>query len=439
MPRRRAGATAERIAAIDAGGGGIYILTSLIDAFRVLRETPARIKHCILFSDAADAEEKAANEMPDGAKGGGTALDLVAQMRAERITTSVVGLGTNGDKDVAFLRLLADGGGGRFYLTEDARNLPQIFSTETMKVTQSSLVEEPTTARPAGPSPITAGLDWGGAPLLLGYNATKPKPTAEVALTAETGEPLLATWRYGLGQTAAWTSDAKARWAAEWLTWPGYGKFWAQFARALLRRDARGGFAVRTTEVDDGETLRLDIDAISPEGRFRDGLTVTVAALDPATNETRAVSAAQAGPGLYRAEVALPAGGEGNTMFAVSAAELPNERPFVFGHARPVAAEFRRLEPDEPLLRELAAAGGGRFDPAPAEVFGTRPPAGGGNSGGRRRDATGAFLLAALLLLPLDVFLRRRTWRLPPARGPGVALPVERQTAGVLQGNERGP
>ena len=35
--------------------------------------------------------------------------------------------------------------------------------------------------------------------------------------STEAGEPLLATWRYGLGQTAAFTSDAKSRWAAEWF------------------------------------------------------------------------------------------------------------------------------------------------------------------------------------------------------------------------------
>lgn len=432
-------AAAERIAAIDAGGGGIYIYTSLVDAFRVLRETSAKIKHCILFSDAADAEEKAAGEMADGAKGAGTALDLVGTMRAERITVSVVGLGGANDKDVPFLKLLADGGGGRFYLTEDARNLPQIFSTETMKVAQSSLVEEPTAARPAAPSPITAGLDWEGAPLLLGYHATKPKPTAEVALLTETGEPLLATWRYGLGQTAAWTSDAKARWAAEWVgSWPGYGKFWAQFARALLRRDARGGFAVRATETTGGERLRLEIDAVSPEGQFRDGLTVTVAALDPASGESRAFPAVQTGPGLYRAEVPLTpnaatataaGGGEGSLMLAVSAAELSGERPFVLGHARSVPAEFRRLTPDENLLRELAETTGvrGRFNPVPEEVFRVRPAVGG--RGGRVRDLTGAFLLAALLWLPVDVFLRRRTWQ--SSRGARVSVREARQTASV--------
>ncbi len=53
--------------------------------------------------------------------------------------------------------LLAERGNGRFYLTDDATTLPQIFSTETMKVAQSSLVEEPFNPVPAAPSPLAAG------------------------------------------------------------------------------------------------------------------------------------------------------------------------------------------------------------------------------------------------------------------------------------------
>src|SRR5204862_8058391 len=142
--------------------------TSMVEAFQQLRDTPARVKHLLLFSDAADAEEKAAGEMSDGIRTGGNSLDLASAMLAAKITTSVVGLGTEQDKDTPFLRQLAERGQGRFYLTNDATTLPQIFSTETMKVAQSSIVEEPTQAVPVGKSALTAGLDWAQSPLLLG-------------------------------------------------------------------------------------------------------------------------------------------------------------------------------------------------------------------------------------------------------------------------------
>ena len=273
------GAAEQKILSITAGGGGIYIYTSMVEAFQQLRDVPAKVKHLLLFSDAADAEEKAAGEMSDGLQTGGNSFDIASAMLAAKITTSVVGLGTEQDKDVTFLRQLAERGSGRFYITDDATTLPQIFSTETMKVAQSSLVEEPFLAVSVVKSPITAGLDWAQSPLLLGYNATKPKPTADLLLTTERGEPLHATWRYGLGQAAAFTSDAKTRWASEWIAWPGYGKFWAQLVRALMRKSDQSSFDVTTSVT--ANRLELSIDAIKPDGSFRNQMPVSVNMLGP--------------------------------------------------------------------------------------------------------------------------------------------------------------
>jgi uncharacterized membrane protein len=393
-------AAEQKILSITAGGGGIYIYTSMVDAFQQLRDVPARVKHLLLFSDAADAEEKSAGEMSDGIQGGGNSLDLASAMLAAKITTSVVGLGTEQDKDTAFLRQLAERGSGRFYLTDDATTLPQIFSTETMKVAQSSLIEEPFLAVPMAKSPITSGLDWPQSPLLLGYNATKPKPTAELLLTTERGEPLLATWRYGLGQAAAFTSDAKSRWAAEWLTWPGYGKFWSQLVRTLMRKSDQSSFQVNTSET--GDRLELTIDAIKPDGSFRNQMPVSVNMLH-ADGTTETQTAEQEGPGQYRTTFELPT--EGTSIFSVSSPDLP-DGGYVFGHTRSYPQEFLRTETNEPLLHTLASLGGGKFSPSPAEVF-ARPAV----AARTHKDLTNYFLELALLLLPLDIWLRRRTWR----------------------------
>jgi uncharacterized membrane protein len=393
-------AAEQKILSINAGGGGIYIYTSMVEAFQQLRDVPARVKHLLLFSDADDAEEKAAGEMSDGIRTGGNALDLASAMLAAKITTSVVGLGTDHDKDVSFLRQLAERGSGRFYLTDDATTLPQIFSTETMKVAQSSLIEEPFLAVPAAKSPITAGVDWAQSPLLLGYNATKPKPTAEILLTTERGEPLLATWRYGLGQAAAFTSDAKSRWAAEWLAWPGYGKFWSQLVRSLMRRSDQSSFQVTTSEV--GNRLELTIDAIKPDGSFRNQMPVSVNMVEPG-GATKTLVAQQDAPGEYRATFDLPE--EGTSIFSVSSPDLP-DGGYVFGHTRSYPQEFLRTEVNETLLRTLASLGRGKYAPSPAEVF-ARPA----TAATTHRELTNYFLEAALLLLPLDIWLRRRTWR----------------------------
>lgn len=390
---------AQKVLSITAGGGGIYVYTSLAEAFTALRDVNARIKHVILFSDAADAEEKQAGEQSDGAQGSGTALELASAMVSAKITTSVVALGAEQDKDTTFLRQLAERGQGRFYLTSDATTLPQIFSTETMKVAQSSLVEEPTQAVPMQPSPLTAGIDWAQSPLLLGYNATKPKPTAEVLLATERGEPLLATWRYGLGQTAAFTSDAKARWAGEWMTWPGYGKFWAQFVRGLLRKSGPAAFEVTRREVEN--QLELRVDAVTPDGAFRNRLPITVTARTP-DDTTQSVTAVQEAPGSYRASLKLP--DEGTTVVNISSPDLP-DGGMAFAHTRSYPREYVSTDTNEGLLREIAAAGGGQYAPSPAAVF--VPPA---VVAQRPRDLSNWLLMAALILMPVDIFLRRRTW-----------------------------
>ncbi len=389
-----------KILSVTAGGGGIYIYTSLVEAFGQLRDIPARIKHIILFSDAADAEEKNGGEMGDGARGGGSSLDLASAMLASKITTSVVALGLDSDKDTAFLRQLAERGNGRFYLTSDATTLPQIFSTETMKVAQSSLIEEPFLAVPVKPSPLTAGIDWAQSPLLLGYNATKPKPTADILLATERGEPLLATWRYGLGQSAAFTSDARARWAAEWLPWPGFGKFWAQVARGLMRKTDQASFSVTTRKQAD--KLLVTVDATTPEGAFHNRLPITINALGP-DGDTRTTTAVQTAPGQYEASLDLPP--TGTTIVSVTSPDLPDGGT-TFGHTRSYPAEFLSTDTNENLLRSLAGIARGKFDPKPEDVF-ARPSL----SAPERRDLTDLFLIAALVLLPLDIWFRRRTWK----------------------------
>ncbi|MDB6154900.1 MAG: von Willebrand factor type domain protein [Chthoniobacteraceae bacterium] len=389
----------QKILSVTAGGGGIYIYTSLAEAFQLLRDAPARIKHLILFSDAADAEEKNAGEMSDGSKGNGTSFDLATAMLAAKITTSVVALGLESDKDTAFLRQLAERGNGRFYLTSDATTLPQIFSTETMKVAQSSLVEEPFQAVPSGKSAIIAGIDWAQSPLLLGYNTTKPKPGSQILLATERGEPLLATWRYGLGQTAAFTSDAKSRWAADWLNWPGFNKFWPQLVRGLMRKSDQASFGVTANE--SAGKLTVSVDALKPDGAFRNALPLEINA-GPQDGATQRLIARQESPGQYSATFDLPS--EGTTLFHLTSPDLP-DGGYDFAHTQSYPREFLTSETNDSLLSQMAQLAPGKFNPQPAEIFGAPK-----NPAVSRYDLSSAFLISALLLFPLDIWLRRRTW-----------------------------
>ena len=60
--------------------------------------------------------------------------------------------------------------------------------------------------------------------------AARPKPYASAPAAGRS----LVRWQYGLGRAAVFTSDAKNRWAVNWVTWPGFDRLWANIFRDIL-------------------------------------------------------------------------------------------------------------------------------------------------------------------------------------------------------------
>src|SRR5262249_5959420 len=105
------------------------------------------------------------------------------------------------------------------------------------------------------------------SPVLLGYIGTTAKATASTWLrVGDEDDPLLASWRIGLGKSTAWTSDAAERWSKGWATWNGYVGFWSAVVKDSFP-SAVGG-AVRA-EVN-ADTLRVTAESAAP---WPDGAT----------------------------------------------------------------------------------------------------------------------------------------------------------------------
>ena len=85
-----------------------------------------------------------------------------------------------------------------------------------------------------------AGLDLTHAPTLLGYVETQAKPDSQLLLATKGGDPLLVVGRSGRGASVAFTSDIQSRWAAAWLRWPEFGRFWAQLVRGAMPQGPAG-------------------------------------------------------------------------------------------------------------------------------------------------------------------------------------------------------
>ncbi|HEV7280779.1 MAG TPA: FixH family protein [Pirellulaceae bacterium] len=375
------GRISDEISRIDASGG-TTMYPAMEQAYDMLVNAPARLKHVIMLTD--------------GVSSPGDFEGMAATMRSSKITVSTVAMGT--DSDTQLLEEIARVGQGRHYVTDDPSAIPQIFAKETVTASKSAIEEQPFLPQTIRATQTLAGLDMEAAPFLLGYVTTRPKPTCEVILATEKGDPLLAWWRYGLGMTVAFTSDAKARWASEWLGWPGYGKFWAQVIRHAMRKsDARG---VEVTVERRGDVATVTLDAADADGRFVDAAQTDLTLIDPRLG-TKKVSLSQTAPGRYTAEISTPLPGAYHLELAQK-----QEGQLLFRQSRGLTVGYSdelRLRPtNESLLRSLAVASRGTYDPPAASIF---VPDG---RTARRPEPLWPWLLAAAaILLVGDVFLRR--------------------------------
>jgi uncharacterized membrane protein len=395
MPAAQRAEAINLIRQMTAGGGGIYMRTGLEAATEALAQSQNPVKHVIVLADGADAEEK--EGVPE----------LLAALTAEGVTITQVAIGAG--HDVPWLQQMAVLGNGRFHFTDRAANLPQIFTQETANIQRSYLFEErffPTGGSTpfADRHPIFRAMVNSGitqVPPLFGYVAASGKSTADVILETPLGDPLLAAWEYGLGRSAAWTSDATGRWAVDWVRWQGFPVFWAQTIRWTMS-PGRDGLVETAVALQDQEAS-LIVDARDGNGRFLNDLALVANVVSPA-GQTTNLQLRQIAPGRYTGEFA-PAG-EGAYFIRVAGGGRGDSEVVVAqtaGWVLGYSPEYLPLEVDADLGAAIAEMTGGReLGATPAMVF-DRTLA----SERVSRPIWPGLTLLALLLLPVDVALRR--------------------------------
>ena len=342
VPFRAAGG-AEDIAEDVAGltsDGGTDLRKAMAEGRRVLAAKEAAIKHVLVLSDGLTEKEDL--------------LEQVTRMAQERITVSTVSIG--GDADRRLMTQLARGGSGRSYATVDPRTIPQIFTTETLLISRDLLVEKTLTPTVAGPAGPMRGLSDEPLPRILGYVLTHVKPGAEVHLLA--GEdPLLVSWRYGLGKVYAFTSDVSGRWGRHWVQWPAFSRWAAQTARLAVR--SVSDHRLRTDFVREGEVMDAVVDLFSASGRPVNHLKLQ--GLLTRADETLEEGAfRQVAPGRYRTSFATPR--RGINLLTVKQPSGPAGAPPValtVPFIVPFSREYREMDANVELLERLTRETGG--------------------------------------------------------------------------------
>jgi uncharacterized membrane protein len=372
---------------VDAGGG-TSMYPPMVRGHEMLQQITAALKHCIILTD--------------GVSQPGDFQGITTTMAGEQITVSTVAVGQ--DIDAELLQGIARWGRGRFYQTTDPHDIPQIFTKETMTASKSSLIEEPFLPQVLRDEQVIRGLDWKNAPFLFGYVVTSAKPTANTALMTERGDPLYVSWRFGLGKSAAFMSDAKSKWAGDWVRWPGFGQFWAQVVRDVMRTTQHRG--AETTLAVQGDHGRIVIDTADEQGAFVNGLK-TVAQLVKPDLSLAALNLLQTAPGRYEASFPMPDTGSYLLKIRQSRTDETGKEEVMNDYTRAVTVsykpEYRHLAVNEARLKELAASSGGKYQPTVEELLRVEP----NESVPVRRRLWPWLLTAALLLFVADVALRR--------------------------------
>ena len=198
------GAAINRIRGIQMGTS-TDLARAMFFARSRLDQVSASVKHVVLLTD--------------GRAHYGDFDGLTRSLRRRDITVSAIAIGQQSDQEL--LERIARVGNGRYYYVPDPRSIPRVLTQETLTAGEFAVVEREFQPRMDAPSPVfTGSLAGQELPDLRGYVRTRAKPTAEVVLTSDNNDPILAQWQYGRGRAIAWTSDAGTDWADS-LAWLG--------------------------------------------------------------------------------------------------------------------------------------------------------------------------------------------------------------------------
>ncbi len=361
-------------------GGGTQIVPSLEEAYLSLKETDAKLKHIILLTDGQ--AERSGYER------------VIKDIREADITVSTVAVGT--EADIMLMKALAYAGNGRYYETDETTDIPKIFAKETFLAGKKYLNNLTFMPEYTSFSDILKGID--AIPELDGYVASTPKDTARVILKSPESDPILSSWQYGLGRTVAWTSDVQGIWTNKWMQWGSSSAFWKNIMSWIIQKNINEGYMIESRAEAGNGSITVTIQDPEKYGTSIKGVLINPLGekeeLELRTEAPGKYSGAfsYVQSGVYLADLIVE-GLQGDVgSYSISTAT-----------AVPYSPEYDiRLKGDEAFALRLVNAGGGRLLSSPKDVF-----KGELSEVKDAVDMTIPLLIIALLLLMLDITLRR--------------------------------
>jgi uncharacterized membrane protein len=329
---------------------------SLKLALNGLENADAGQKHCIVISDGD----------PTISRG------LLQQFVKAGVSISTVGVFPHSTRDFNTLKDMAEITGGTFYPVNSQAaltTLPEIFIKEAQTIKRSLIWEGDAFSPAVVAAPIESMRGITAVPPISGYVVAADRGgLSMVTLRGQEDDPIAAQWQFGLGRVYTFTSDATTRWAPAWTGWSQFKAFWEQQVRWVMRP---GGDAnMRVTTSQDGDDTVIEIEALDGQGE-RINFAAFRARVAKPDGTGADVRIRQVGPGLYQGRVKSDEAGSYVLSMAYRApgaeGESPIEGTVQAAITRPFADEFRALDDNLPLLRDVAALTGGQvlaWDPS---------------------------------------------------------------------------
>lgn len=335
--------------------GGTSIYPALELALQTLQNVDAPARHIVL--------------MTDGLSTPGDFQGAVERIRAADITLSTVAVGESARLDL--MQNIARWGGGVAHVVTDWQTLPAILAQEALLQSKTTVKQQPFTPVWRDRSvPWLEGFPT-SMPPLGAYTQTTAKPEALVHLLGPGGDPILASWPYGLGQVAAFSSQGSGPWSAAWVRSAQFPRWWSQVVHGLLPTAARSGLNLALERR--GSEVQLIVEALTPKGETWPGLnlqaTVTApgglksvfdfAALEPGRYEAR-FTVTELGSHSVEVSALEPLVPLQNRPFTLSTSIPPLPQPVQQSFALPYPPRYGFNAQGLETLSALAETTGGR-------------------------------------------------------------------------------
>jgi uncharacterized membrane protein len=348
-----------------------------------LKASDAAAKHMIIISDGDPSPPTP---------------DLVNQFLAEKISVSTVVINPHGGEDIPSMQALAGVTGGRHYLVMDPNELPSIFIKEAKTLKRSMIQNGTFVPTVEFSSPVLKGID--SMPPLHAYVLTTPKARSVTILKGPSKDeinPVLSTWRFGLGTAAAFTSDLSPNWGSDWVQWNQYESFVKQLMIEISRVEQHSDLNLQTFAAGDEGVIQVE------DYHPQESMLEIQAQISGPHDRQTSLSLKQTGPRRY--EGRFPLWGKGRYQVAVAGVGAGRNEQTLGGFVVAYSPEYLRFRSDPIALRQIAERTGGRIlsgQETGKELFAIpREPK------ETSKSIVSLLLILLACLIPLDVGVRR--------------------------------